>query len=133
MEDDLQKRLRKLAVLIETCSDELAIIRTTLSNIELVPRRTSELTKQFELLKSPSYSPEPKRRDMKDTPPAVREVKEKRRIKPTLMTGESPPGNLELKRSLTMPYPHDDEWAEREAAWHQRRRENEKNKKHWRV
>ena len=107
MEDDLQKRLRKLAVLIETCSDELAIIRTTLSNVELVPRRTSELTKQFELLKSPSYSPPLKRRDMKETPPLVREVKEKRRIKPTLVT-DSPPGNLELKRSLTMPYPHDD-------------------------
>ncbi len=127
MEDELQKRLRKLSVLLETCSDELAIIRTTLSNVELVPRRTSELTKQFELLKSPSYSPAPKRRDMKETPPAVREVKEKQRIQPTLVTGESPPGNLE--RSPTMPHLRDDEWRRREQEWHERRAQKELNRK----
>ena len=47
MEDTIHKRLRKLAILLETCQDELATLTNELSDVSIAKNQASSLTQQF--------------------------------------------------------------------------------------
>ena len=47
MEDTIHKRLRKLAILLETCQDELATLTNELSDVSIAKNQPSSLTQQF--------------------------------------------------------------------------------------
>ena len=77
MEDTIHKRLRKLAILLETCQDELATLTNELSDVSIAKNQPSSLTQQFMALSPSDPSPNPrqyKKRDVKNTPAFVRQV-----------------------------------------------------------
>ena len=79
MEDTIHKRLRKLAILLETCQDELATLTNELSDVSIAKNQASSLTQQFMAMSPSDPSPNPrelKKRDTRPTPPFIREVKE---------------------------------------------------------
>jgi hypothetical protein len=120
--NSIHKRLRKLAILLETCQDELATLTHELSDVSIEKNQPSTLTQQFMAMSPSEPSPPHKRRDVKKTPNMVKEVAARpKRIQPTLVA----PSNL--TRSCTMvngAAPTD--WAKKEAEWHKRRRQQEK-------
>ena len=101
----LHKRLIKLAILLETCQDELATLTNELSDVSIAKNQASSLTQQFMAMSPSDPSPNPrqyKKRDVKNTPAFVRQVQEveedarlnetpqhlqpeKKRIQPTLV------------------------------------------------
>jgi len=145
MEDTIHKRLRKLAILLETCQDELATLTNELSDVSIAKNQPSSLTQQFMALSPSDPSPNPrqyKKRDVKNTPAFVRQVQEveedarlketpqhlrvpsaqpneKRRLKPTLIPKENTPGNLELHRG----YAIGPDYKKLEQEWHERRQQ----------
>ena len=77
----------------------------------------------------PSPNPrELKKRDTRPTPPFIREVKEvkdgKKRIQPTLVA----PSNLHRSFTMVNGAPPTD-WQQKEAEWHERRRQQEANRR----
>ena len=79
MEDTIHKRLRKLAILLETCQDELATLTNELSDVSIEKNQPSSLTQQFMAMSPSDPSPNPrqyKKRDRKQTPAFVRQVQE---------------------------------------------------------
>ena len=145
MEDTIHKRLRKLAILLETCQDELATLTNELSDVSIAKNQPSILTQQFMAMSPSDPSPNPrqyKKRDVKNTPAFVRQVQEveedarlnetpqhlrvpsaqpneKRRLKPTLIPKEDTPGNLELHRG----YAIGPDYKQLEQQWHERRQQ----------
>ena len=146
MEDTIHKRLRKLAILLETCQDELATLTNELSDVSIEKNQPSSLTQQFMALSSSpsSETPNPrqyKKRDRKQTPAFVKEVQEveegarlkqtpqhlrvpsaqpeKKRIQPTLVPPSDAPGNLELHRG----YAIGPDYKKLEQEWHERRQQ----------
>ena len=141
MEDTIHKRLRKLAILLETCQDELATLTNELSDVSIAQNQPSSLTQQFMALSSSpsSETPNPrqyKKRDRKQTPAFVKEVQEveegarlkqtpqhsqpeKKRIQPTLVPPSDAPGNLELHRG----YAIGPDYKKLEQEWHERRQQ----------
>ena len=137
MEDTIHKRLRKLAILLETCQDELATLTNELSDVSITKNQASSLTQQFMAMSPSDPSPNPrqyKKRDRKQTPAFVRQVQEveedarpnetpqhlqpeKKRIQPTLVPRQPTPGNLELHRS----YAIGPDYKQLEQEWHERR------------
>ena len=145
MEDTIHKRLRKLAILLETCQDELATLTNELSDVSIAQNQPSSLTQQFMALSSSpsSETPNPrqyKKRDRKQTPAFVRQVQEveqdarpnktpqhsqpeKKRIQPTLVPPSDAPGNLELHRG----YAIGPDYKQLEQQWHERRQQQQLN------
>ena len=149
MEDTIHKRLRKLAILLETCQDELATLTNELSDVSIAKNQPSSLTQQFMAMSPSDPSPNPrqyKKRDVKNTPAFVRQVQEveedarlketpqhlrvpsaqpneKRRLKPTLIPKENTPGNLELHRG----YAIGPDYKQLEQQWHERRQQQQLN------
>ena len=148
MEDTIHKRLRKLAILLETCQDELATLTNELSDVSIAKNQASSLTQQFMAMSpsDPSLNPRQyKKRDRKQTPAFVRQVQEveegarpnetpqhlrvpsaqpeKKRIQPTLVPRQPTPGNLELHRS----YAIGPDYKQLEQEWHERRQQHQLN------
>eukprot|EP00944_MAST-04C_sp_MAST-4C-sp1_P002649 g2649.t1 len=144
MEDTIHKRLRKLAILLETCQDELATLTNELSDVSIEKNQPSSLTQQFMAMSPSDPSPNPrqyKKRDRKQTPAFVKEVQEveegarlkqtpqhlrvpsaqpeKKRIQPTLVPPSDAPGNLELHRG----YAIGPDYKKLEQEWHERRQQ----------
>ena len=144
MEDTIHKRLRKLAILLETCQDELATLTSELSDVSIAKNQPSSLTQQFMAMSPSDPSPNPrqyKKRDVKNTPAFVRQVQEveqdarpnetpqhlrvpsaqpeKKRIQPTLVPRQQTPGNLELHRG----YAIGPDYKQLEQQWHERRQQ----------
>ena len=132
MEDTIHKRLRKLAILLETCQDELATLTNELSDVSIEKNQPSSLTQQCMAMSPSDPSPNPrelKKRDTRPTPPFIRKVQEvkdgKKRIQPTLVA--PPHGNLTRSYTMVNGAPAPD-WAKKEAEWHERRRQQEANR-----
>ena len=148
MEDTIHKRLRKLAILLETCQDELATLTNELSDVSIAKNQASSLTQQFMAMSPSDPSPNPrqyKKRDVKNTPAFVRQVQEveegarlketpqhlrvpsaqpeKKRIQPTLVPRQQTPGNLELHRG----YAIGPDYKQLEQEWHERRQQQQLN------
>ena len=148
MEDTIHKRLRKLAILLETCQDELATLTNELSDVSIAKNQPSSLTQQFMAMSPSDPSPNPrqyKKRDRKQTPVFVRQVQEveedarpnetpqhlrvpsarpeKKRIQPTLVPRQQTPGNLELHRG----YAIGPDYKKLEQEWHERRQQQQLN------
>ena len=150
-EDRIHRRIQKLQLFLESMQEELQYLTEDLNEVTITRgRNVSSLTKQFNMLSSPSESPNPrnqKRISRKDTPefrrvyevnddnrtdtpehmrvPAA-QIDQRRRIQPTLVPKDNVKGNLELHRSYTMG--GDNNWKEKEEAWKKRRQETLANK-----
>ena len=150
MEDSIHRRVQKLQLFLESMQEELNSLSQELNQVTITNGRpVSSLTQQFNMLKSPSETPNPrqyKKRDRKQTPAFVRQVQEveegarpnetpqhlrvpsaqpeKKRIQPTLVPPSDAPGNLELHRS----YAIGPDYKQLEKEWHERRRQQEANR-----
>ena len=81
-EDRIFRQIRQLQLALTNCQDQLSLITDELSTLNLSePRQISSLTRQFNLMTSPSSFDSNKRRDSKKTPEQIRA--EKRRVQPT--------------------------------------------------
>jgi hypothetical protein len=145
MEDSIHRRIQKLQLFLESMQEELLSLTQELNQVTITNGRpVSSLTQQFNMLKSPSETPNPrqyKKRDRKQTPAFVRQVQEveedarerdsatsrvpsaqpneKRRLKPTLIPKEDTPGNLELHRG----YAIGPDYKKLEQEWRERRQQ----------
>ena len=145
MEDSIHRRIQKLQLFLESMQEELHSLSQELNQVTITNGRpVSSLTQQFNMLKSPSETPNPrqyKKRDRKQTPAFVRQVQEveqdarpnetpqhlqvpsaqpeKKRIQPTLVPRQQTPGNLELHRG----YAIGPDYKQLEREWRQRRQQ----------
>ena len=101
-QDFLFRQIQQLQITLESCQEQLAMITETLNNVRFTTREDSQLTRQFNMMQSPSdSSPNPRfrqRMDRKKTPEFRKPRDGKRRVALTQIPTNEASRNLDLYR-----------------------------------
>ena len=98
-EDRIQMQLHQLTLTLTSAMDQLSGITNALNGVTFIERKPSALTRQFELIQSPSDYDRTKRRDMKPTPEMMKRDGGKRRVPLIPVSPKDTNRGLELFRS----------------------------------